>query len=150
MLSLLVLPLNKFPKTGTFPKPGVWLLVLNTLFFLIPPITTISPSEALEKLQKGMRILIREGSVSKDLKSLHALINDYTSPYICLCTDDRNPLDIEEYGHIDFMIRTLIKMGVSPLNAYRSASLSASEAFGLNDRGIIAPGKKADIVILDN
>ncbi len=109
-----------------------------------------SKSEALEKLQKGMRILIREGSVSKDLKSLHTLINDYTSPYICLCTDDRNPLDIEEYGHIDFMIRTLIKMGVSPLNAYRSASLSASEAFGLNDRGLIAPGKKADIVILDN
>ena len=109
-----------------------------------------SKSEALEKLQKGMRILVREGSVSKDLKSLHTLINDYTSPYICLCTDDRNPLDIEEYGHIDFMVRTLIEMGVSPLNAYRSASLSASEAFGLNDRGIIAPGKKADIVILDN
>ena len=109
-----------------------------------------SKSEALEKLQKGMRILVREGSVSKDLKSLHTLINDYTSPYICLCTDDRNPLDIQEYGHIDFMVRTLIEMGVSPLNAYRSASLSASEAFGLNDRGIIAPGKKADIVILDN
>jgi len=109
-----------------------------------------SKSEALEKLQKGMRILIREGSVSKDLKSLHALINDHTSPYICLCTDDRNPLDIDEYGHIDFMIRTLIKMGVSPLNAYRSASLSASEAFGLNDRGVIAPGKRADIVIVEN
>ena len=44
MVSLLVLPLNKFPSTGTFPKPGVWLLVLKTLFFLIPPITTISPS----------------------------------------------------------------------------------------------------------
>ncbi len=109
-----------------------------------------SKLEALEKLQKGMRVLIREGSVSKDLMSLYTIINDKTSPYICFCTDDRNPLDIDEYGHIDFMIRTLIKMGVSPLNAYRSASLSASEAFGLNDRGIIAPGKKADIVILEN
>ena len=109
-----------------------------------------SKLEALEKLQKGMKVLIREGSVSKDLMSLYTIINDQTSPYICFCTDDRNPLDIDEYGHIDFMIRTLIKMGVSPLNAYRSASLSASEAFGLNDRGIIAPGKKADIVILEN
>jgi len=106
--------------------------------------------EALEKLQKGMRILIREGSVSKDLKALHSILNDQTSPYICLCTDDRNPLDISEHGHIDYMIRTLISLGVKPLNAYRSASLSAAEAFGLTDRGIIAPGKKADVVAVQN
>ena len=57
MLSLLVLPLNKFPRTGTFPKPGVWLLVLNTLFFLIPPITTISPS-AIKSLVEISILLI--------------------------------------------------------------------------------------------
>jgi adenine deaminase len=107
-------------------------------------------AEALEKLRKGMRILIREGSVSKDLKALANLLNDQTSPYICLCTDDRNPLDIAEQGHLDFMIRTLIELGVSPLAAYRSASLSAAEAFGLNDRGLIAPGKRADIVVIDS
>ena len=106
-------------------------------------------AEALEKLRKGMRILIREGSVSKDLKALASLLNDQTSPYICLCTDDRNPLDIAEQGHLDFMIRTLIELGVSPLAAYRSASLSAAEAFGLNDRGLIAPGKRADMVVID-
>ena len=106
-------------------------------------------AEALEKLRKGMRILIREGSVSKDLKALASLLNDQTSPYICLCTDDRNPLDIAEQGHLDFMIRTLIELGVSPLAAYRSASLSAAEAFGLNDRGLIAPGKRADVVVID-
>ena len=104
--------------------------------------------EAMEKLRKGMKILIREGSVSKDLKALSGILNDKTSPYICLCTDDRNPLDIAEQGHIDFMIRTLIGLGVSPLAAYRSASLSAAEAFGLNDRGLIAPGKRADVVVL--
>jgi len=106
--------------------------------------------EALEKLQKGMRVLIREGSVSKDLHALAPILNDVTSPYLCLCTDDRNPLDIAEQGHLDYMIRTLISLGVSPLAAYRAASLSAAEAFDLKDRGQISPGKRADIVILND
>ena len=57
--------------------------------------------EAREKLQKGMRVLIREGSVSKDLEALAPLLSDITAPYMCLCTDDRNPLDIAEEGHLD-------------------------------------------------
>jgi len=69
---------------------------------------------------------------------------------MCLCTDDRNPLDIAEEGHLDHMIRTLIAMGCSHLAAYRAASLSAAEAFGLKDKGQIAPGKLADIVVLDS
>ncbi|MCG7572945.1 adenine deaminase [Phaeobacter sp. CNT1-3] len=106
--------------------------------------------EALEKLQKGMRVLIREGSVSKDLHALAPILTAVTAPYLCLCTDDRNPLDIAEQGHLDYMIRTLISLGVSPLAAYRAASLSAAEAFGLKDRGQISPGKRADIVILND
>ena len=103
-------------------------------------------AEALEKLQRGMRVLIREGSVSKDLEALAPLLSDITAPYICLCTDDRNPLDIGEEGHLDHMIRRLIAKGASPLAAYRAASLSGAEAFGLRDRGLIAPGRRADIV----
>lgn len=106
--------------------------------------------EALEKLRKGMRVLIREGSVSKDLHALAPILTDATSAYCCLCTDDRNPLDIAEHGHLDFMIRKLIELGCSPLAVYRAASLSAAEAFGLKDRGQIAPGKRADIVVLDS
>ncbi|SMC78192.1 adenine deaminase [Primorskyibacter flagellatus] len=106
--------------------------------------------EAREKLQKGMRVLIREGSVSKDLHALQPVLTERTAPYMCLCTDDRNPLDIAEYGHLDYMIRTLIALGTPPLAAYRAASLSAAEAFGLKDRGLIAPGKRADIVALDS
>ena len=106
-------------------------------------------AEAREKLQKGMRVLIREGSVSKDMAALAPLLTDMTAPYMCLCTDDRNPLDIAEHGHLDYMIRSLIAAGVPPLAAYRAASLSAAEAFGLKDRGLIAPGKRADIVALD-
>ncbi|WMS44342.1 adenine deaminase [Acuticoccus sp. MNP-M23] len=105
-------------------------------------------AEALEKLRKGMRVLIREGSVSKDLDALGEILNERTAPYLCLCTDDRNPLDISEHGHLDYIIRTLIARGASPLAAYRAASLSAAEAFGLKDRGLIAPGKRADIVAL--
>lgn len=106
--------------------------------------------EAREKLQKGMRVLIREGSVSKDLNALMELITERNAPYLCFCTDDRNPLDITEHGHLDYMIRTAIAAGCSTLAVYRMASLSAAEAFGLKDRGMIAPGKRADIVVLDN
>ncbi len=105
--------------------------------------------EGLEKLRKGMRLLIREGSVSKDLHALASLITERHSPYIAFCTDDRNPLDIFEHGHLDYMIRTAIALGCPPLAVYRAASLSAAEAFGLKDRGLIAPGKRADIVVID-
>ncbi len=107
-----------------------------------------SAEEAREKLQKGMRVLIREGSVSKDLHALAPLLTERTAPYMCLCTDDRNPLDIGEYGHLDYMIRTLIGLGCPPLAVYRAASLSAAEAFGLRDRGQIAPGRRADIAVV--
>lgn len=106
--------------------------------------------EAREKLQKGMRVLIREGSVSKDLHALQPVLTETTAPYMCLCTDDRNPLDIADAGHLDYMIRTLIGLGCPPLAVYRAASLSGAEAFGLKDRGLIAPGKRADIVALDS
>jgi adenine deaminase len=105
--------------------------------------------EALEKLRKGMRVLIREGSVSKDLHALAPILTERHSPYLCLCTDDRNPLDIAEHGHLDYMIRTAIALGCPPLAVYRAASLSAAEAFGLKDRGLIAPGKRADIAVID-
>jgi len=106
-------------------------------------------AEGLEKLRKGMRVLIREGSVSKDLQALAPLLTERQAPYLCFCTDDRNPLDIAEQGHLDHIIRTAIALGAPPLAAYRAASLSAAEAFGLKDRGLIAPGKRADIAVID-
>jgi adenine deaminase len=111
---------------------------------------TTGAEEALEKIRKGMTVLIREGSVSKDLHALAPLLTIENSPFLALCTDDRNPLDIAEEGHLDFMIRTLIGLGCPPLAVYRAASLSAANAFGLRDRGMIAPGRRADIVLLDD
>ncbi|WP_150526129.1 adenine deaminase [Roseibium sediminis] len=109
-----------------------------------------SAAEALEKLAKGMTILIREGSVSKDLDALSSILTPDVSAFVALCTDDRNPLDIAEEGHLDSMIRRLISRGARPLDAYRAASWSAANAFGLRDRGVIAPGRRADIVVLDD
>ena len=109
-----------------------------------------SAEEALEKIRKGMHILVREGSVSKDLMALISIITERLSPHLALCTDDRNPLDIAEQGHLDYMIRTAIKNGVEPLAIYRAASISAARAFGLRDRGLVAPGWRADLAILDS
>jgi adenine deaminase len=106
--------------------------------------------EALEKLKKGMQILVREGSVSKDLHALAPIITERNSPFIALCTDDRNPLDIAEEGHLDFMIRTAISLGAPPLAAYRAASISGARIFGLMDRGLVAPGWRADLVVVDD
>ena len=105
--------------------------------------------EALEKIRKGMTVLIREGSVSKDLQALAPLLTVATSPFLAFCTDDRNPLDVAEEGHIDGIIRMAVAAGVPPLAAYRAASLTAARAFGLRDRGMIAPGSRADIVLID-
>ncbi len=97
-----------------------------------------------------MQILVREGSVSKDLHALAPIITERHSPFIAFCTDDRNPLDIAEEGHLDFIIRTAISLGAPPLAAYRAASISAARIFGLMDRGLVAPGWRADLVVVDD
>ena len=109
-----------------------------------------SAKEAREKLLKGMHILIREGSVSKDLEALAEVLDENTSSFMALCTDDRNPLDIKHEGHIDALIRRLIAKGRPMHHVYRAASFSAARIFGLKDRGIIGSGYKADIVLLDD
>jgi adenine deaminase len=111
---------------------------------------TTTAAEAREKVRKGMTVLIREGSVSKDLHALAEVLDENTSSFMCLCTDDRNPLDIAEHGHLDYMIRTLIGLGRPLHHVYRAATWSAAMAFGLRDRGMIAPGRRADIVLLDD
>ena len=106
--------------------------------------------EAREKLAKGMIVLMREGSIAKNVTALAPLLTDLTWPRIAFCTDDRNPLEIVEEGHIDAAMRLAIAAGAPPIAVYRSASLGAAMAFGLADRGIVAAGYRADLVLLDD
>lgn len=109
-----------------------------------------TPAEALEKIRRGMTVFVREGSVAKNLNALAPVISPETADFIALCTDDRNVLDMTRYGHLDGLIRQLIAAGVAPELAYRVASLSAARHFRMYDRGMLAPGRIADIVILDD
>jgi adenine deaminase len=108
--------------------------------------------EAEEKLSKGVAVWIREGSVAKDLDRLIPLLSAESSSAIGFCTDDRNPLDILDEGHVDHLVRTAIMRGAKPEWAFRAASWSVARHYGLDrgpDRqGAIAPGYRADFVLL--
>lgn len=106
--------------------------------------------EAQEKLAKGMVVLMREGSIAKNVTALAPALTDLTWPRIAFCTDDRNPLEIVEEGHIDAAMRKALEAGAPVLAVYRSASLAAAMAFGLADRGLVAAGYRADLVLLDD
>jgi adenine deaminase len=105
-------------------------------------------SEAKEKLSKGIHTLIREGSCAKDAHKLLPLLNAYTSSTIAFCSDDRNPLDIEEAGHIGCIIEIALKAGLAPEIVFRAASYGAARIYGLDDRGALAPGYLADLVLV--
>lgn len=110
---------------------------------------TVTLDEGREKLQKGMGLIIREGSVAKNLRTLAPLVNEFSSPQCLLCTDDRNPFEIAHEGHINFLIKELINKHQVPIHvAYRLATYSAAKHFGLKRLGLVAPGKKADLVFL--
>ena len=106
--------------------------------------------EALEKLRKGMYIMIREGSVTRDLKQLLPAVNEKNFNRFLFATDDRHPGDLIEEGQINFLIKKAVKEGLSPIKAIKLATINSANALGLADVGAIAPGYKADMVVLDN
>lgn len=101
---------------------------------------TVTQDEGREKLQKGMALIIREGSVAKNIKTFAPLVSEFNSMQCLLCTDDRNPFEILEEGHINYMIKKMINESKMPAHtAYRLSSYSAAKHFGLKRLGLIAP-----------
>jgi adenine deaminase len=105
------------------------------------------PKEAREKISKGMYIMMREGSVTRDVLRLLPILNDKTKHRILLCTDDKHPEDLLTEGHINYGISILIKNGVPLPLAIRLATLNPSIFFRFIRKGGIAPGYTADLVI---
>ena len=111
--------------------------------------------EAAEKLRKGLAVWIREGSVAKDLDELVPLLNPMSSAHLGFCTDDRNPLDILNEGHIDHLVRRALASGIATEAVYRAASWSVADHYGLNRNparrvGALAPGFDSDVVMLSD
>lgn len=110
--------------------------------------TTIA--EMQDRLQRGMYVQLRDGSACHDLKTLLTAITPYNYRRCLLCSDDRQPKTILEDGHIDNHLRMLVRAGIDPVMAVAMATLNCAECYRLEDRGALAPGKRADIVLFDD
>jgi adenine deaminase len=106
-----------------------------------------SATEMLEKLRLGMVIFIRESTAAKNMRALLPAVTPQNSRRCAFCTDDRHPADLLDEGHLDHLIRLAVALGMEPITAIRMATLNAAEWFRLYDRGAVAPGKRADLVV---
>lgn len=106
--------------------------------------------EARQKLMRGQWIMIRQGTAAKNLEALLPLFDDRYSDRCILVTDDKHPGDLIRQGHIDYIIREAVKAGKSPFNAVKMASFNTANYFGLKDRGAVAPGYRADLIVVSD
>ena len=107
-------------------------------------------AEARQRVRLGMWLMIREGSAACNLDALLPLVQELHPPRVFFVTDDRDPLDLTTRGHIDSMVRRAIELGLDPVEAIRLASYNPAQYFRLHDRGAIAPGFVADLVVVDD
>ena len=107
-----------------------------------------TPEELQERVARGMYVLMREGSAGREVKKLLPGVTPANQRRCLFCTDDRQPADILERGHINGILRLAVENGLAPVDAVRMATLNAAECYGLRDRGAIAPGLRADLVLV--
>lgn len=103
--------------------------------------------EALEKIRRGQWVMIREGTAAKNLEALISLCNMELYQRCMFVTDDKHPSDLIAKGHMDYIIRKAVLLKADPIRAIKMATLHTAQYFGLFDRGAIAPGYLADLVI---
>jgi adenine deaminase len=106
--------------------------------------------EAREKLRAGMYLLIREGTTEHNLAELLPIVTPENARRCLLVSDDRHPDDLMERGHMDYSIRLAAREGLNPVTAIQMVTLNTAERFRLWDRGAVAPGYRADLVVLDS
>ena len=106
--------------------------------------------EMAEKISRGMYAIIREGSATRNLDALIKGVNKENLRRVLFCTDDKHPKNIKNEGHINYNVKKAIGHGVDPIDAIIMATLNTAECYGLKDRGALAPGYIADLLVLDN
>lgn len=106
--------------------------------------------EARERLRRGMYLMIREGSVAKDLEALIEVVDERNARRCLFVTDDKFLDDLLEEGSVDHNIRLAVKHGLDPILAIQMATLNAAECFGLKEKGAVAPGYDADFLLVDD
>jgi adenine deaminase len=106
--------------------------------------------EAREKLRRGMHILIREGTTARNLHALLPLVTPANARFCHFCTDDRNPETLLGEGHVDDVVRKAIARGLDPVTAIQMATINTAEYFQLRNVGAVAPGYRADLLVLDD
>ena len=106
--------------------------------------------DAMNKIRNGQFIMVRDGTAARNLDALAELLKQPYYDRCMFCTDDKHPSDLLEKGHIDYIIKKAISLGVDPIVAVKTACHNPARYFALNNRGAIAPGYLADFAIVDN
>ena len=110
----------------------------------------VDADEAEEKLARGMYVYVREGSTARNLEALLPTVLSGSPDRFLLVSDDVNPEDLSTRGHLDFLVRRAVELGIEPLRALRMVTVNPARRFGLTDTGELVPGYRANLVVLED